>query len=165
MKKSEIKILVVDDTLELRTAMVESLNAEGFDTISANDGKSAINSLKKNNPDFIVLDFKMPGIDGISLAKIIKSQWAYEDTPIILVTGFANTNVVKSALNAKIAKILCKPFPPNDLIKAVKEILKIEDTESDSNLPINNETNDNSEVEENIKIVNTDNITKLFSLK
>ena len=108
-----IKVLVVDDEEPLRRLLRKELARKGFDVEAAPDGKSALNLLKENSYDVILLDIVMPGIDGISLMKKIKADPA---SPVIIVlTGRATIETAVVAMKNGAFDYLTKPYKLDEL--------------------------------------------------
>ena len=82
------RILVVDDEDALRTVLSSELEGEGYKVASAADGSEAIEILKKEGFDLILLDIKMPNVDGFEVLKFVKEN--HPDTKVIMLTGFAD---------------------------------------------------------------------------
>jgi CheY-like chemotaxis protein len=114
------KILIVDDEASIRLLYEEELREEGYEVITASNGKEALESVKVHNPDLVVLDIRMPEMDGIEFLRIIRQT--HRNLPIILSTAYgdykqqdfsvwlSNGYIVKSsdltALKQKIKELL-----------------------------------------------------------
>ena len=89
------KILIVDDETIMRDSLTAWLEEDDFEPISSESGMKALELLEKDKPDVILVDIKMPGMDGITLLKKIKEK--YEDIPVIMITAYATVdNAVES---------------------------------------------------------------------
>lgn len=126
------KILFVDDEASLRRTMALGLSQNGYDTEPCENGVSALKKLEsyvKNhiNLDAIVVDIRLPDIDGIKLAKIIKFK--YPGIPIILITGYADRYNREEIRDLKISAFLEKPFTPDELSEQFVEIMEREHEE------------------------------------
>jgi CheY-like chemotaxis protein len=120
------KILLVDDEASLRRTMSLGLSQYGYDTEPCENGVCALKKLEsyvKNNInlDAIVVDIRLPDIDGIKLAKIIKFK--YPGIPIILITGYADHYNREEIRDLKISAFLEKPFTPDELSVQFAEIM------------------------------------------
>lgn len=91
------KILVVDDEPELATLFSDVLSAAGFEIDSALDGKEALSLTKKFNPDLILLDIKMPAVDGFAVLKKLKSDPDLQNIKVIMLTNMQGQGYVDSA--------------------------------------------------------------------
>lgn len=115
------RILVVDDEDALRTVLSAELEGEGYRVSSAGDGAEAINILRGQIFDLILLDIKMPNVDGFEVLKFVKeSQPA---TKVIMLTGFAD---LKNAIESKklgAEDFVSKPYDLVDLLTTVERVL------------------------------------------
>ena len=115
------KILVVDDEDALRTVLSSELEGEGYKVASAADGSEAIEILKKEGFDLILLDIKMPNVDGFEVLKFVKET--HPDTKVIMLTGFAD---LKNAIESKklgAEDFVSKPYDLVDLLTTVERVL------------------------------------------
>lgn len=101
-----IKVLMVDDEEQFRQTTKKILNRRGFDTILAGSGEEAIEKLKEN-PDVVILDIKMPGMDGHEALTEIKKR--YPKLPVIMLTGHGDLPSAKEALHEGAFDYLAKP--------------------------------------------------------
>jgi DNA-binding response OmpR family regulator len=116
------KILVVDDEETLRVVLSAELKGEGYQVTSAADGQEAIHHLATNQFDLILLDIKMPNMDGYEVLKFVKER--YKTTKVIMLTGFAD---IKNAIESKklgAADYVCKPYNLVDLFNTVERVLR-----------------------------------------
>ena len=81
-----LKVMLVDDEQEFATTLAERLRMRGMDTVTAFDGEDALKMVSVQKPHVIVLDIMMPGIDGISFTKKLKSDINYSHIPLILLS-------------------------------------------------------------------------------
>lgn len=111
------KILIVDDEIEFVELMQMRLEANGYEVITANNGKNAIERAEKDKPDAILLDIMMPEIDGLTVLKELRSKDA--KLPIFIITAFSNEEKVKTASKLNASGFIVKT---QDLGKEVKNI-------------------------------------------
>jgi response regulator NasT len=110
-------VLVAEDESLIRMDIVETLIDFGFDVIAeAADGLEAVELAKSKKPDIIVMDIKMPNLDGISAAEQIQPL----RIPIVLLTAFSQKELVERASEAGAMAYVVKPFTPNDLLPAIE---------------------------------------------
>jgi response regulator NasT len=110
-------VLVAEDESLIRMDIVETLIDFGFDVIAeAADGVEAVELAKSKKPDIIVMDIKMPNLDGISAAEQIQAL----RIPIVLLTAFSQKELVERASEAGAMAYVVKPFTPNDLLPAIE---------------------------------------------
>jgi DNA-binding NtrC family response regulator len=115
------KILVVDDEDALRTVLSAELEGEGYKVSSAADGSEAISALKSQTFDLILLDIKMPNVDGFEVLKYVKEN--HPSTKVIMLTGFAD---LKNAIESKklgAEDFVSKPYDLVDLLTTVERVL------------------------------------------
>ena len=114
---SVIKVLLVDDEAEFTTSMKKVLSRRGFDVKVAGDGLAALPMIARERLDVVVLDIKMPGMDGISVLAEIKHFST--NTQVILLTGhFCSIEEEDSLKNGAYAYLL-KPYPILDLVQLI----------------------------------------------
>ncbi|HBP66609.1 MAG TPA: DNA-binding response regulator [Desulfosporosinus sp.] len=115
------KILIVDDDDRIREIVRIFLEAEGFQVDQAEDGNSALEMVRKDNPDLVILDLMMPGLDGWTVCKILRRE---TKIPIIMLTakGGENDRVLGFDLGAD--DYVVKPFSPRELCARVKAVLR-----------------------------------------
>nr|WP_265521084.1 response regulator [Oerskovia sp. JB1-3-2] len=112
------RAVVAEDEALIRLDVVETLREAGFDVVGeAGDGETAVRLALELKPDIVVMDVKMPELDGISAAeKIGKARVA----PVVLLTAFSQTELVERARDAGAMAYVVKPFSPADLLPAVE---------------------------------------------
>lgn len=115
------KILVVDDEEALRTVLSAELEGEGYQVSTAGDGEEAIKILGSQQFHLILLDIKMPNVDGFEVLKFVKQQ--QPSTKVIMLTGFAD---LKNAIESKklgAEDFVSKPYDLVDLLTTVERVL------------------------------------------
>ena len=111
------RVLVAEDESLIRMDIVETLREHGFEVIAeAGDGEEAIAKAEELKPDLVVMDIKMPNMDGITAAK----RMAELKIPVVLLTAFSQKELVEQAAEAGAMAYVVKPFTPTDLIPAVE---------------------------------------------
>lgn len=112
------RVVVAEDEAVIRLDIVEMLREVGYDVVGeADDGESAIRLAEELRPDLVVMDIKMPVLDGISAAeRITKSRIA----PVVLLTAFSQRELVERARDAGAMAYVVKPFTANDLVPALE---------------------------------------------
>lgn len=109
--------LVAEDESIIRLDIVETLREYGFDVIAeAGDGEAAVALATEHRPDVIVMDIKMPKMDGIEAAEKISAL----KIPVVLLTAFSQRELVERASEAGAMAYVVKPFSPNDLLPAIE---------------------------------------------
>lgn len=118
------RILVADDEEALRTVLSSELEGEGYSVKNAADGQEAITILQKNSFDLILLDIKMPNVDGFEVLKFVKDT--APETKVVMLTGFAD---LKNAIESKklgAEDFISKPYDLVDLLTTVERVLSAE---------------------------------------
>ena len=116
-KKFFAKILVVDDDPQLRRAFRVILTSQGSTVIEARDGNEAIEEIKADCPDLVLLDINMPGIDGFETCRRIRER---SDVPIIVVTVRGDEKDKVLALDAGATDYIVKPFGTQELLARIR---------------------------------------------
>lgn len=117
------KVLVVDDEIYILHILDFSLNAEGYEVITAEDGEQAIEKAQKEQPDLVVLDVMMPKIDGYEACRKMKQDPKMKDVPVILLTAKGRDIDRKLGLEVGADDYITKPFSPNKLIEKIGSFL------------------------------------------
>lgn len=102
------KILIVDDQKGVRRLLEELFKREGWEVRSAGDGLEAIDRVEEQLPDLILMDVKMPNMNGLEATHEIMQR--NPSIPIIMMTAYGEIEVVKQALDAGVKKCISKPF-------------------------------------------------------
>jgi DNA-binding response OmpR family regulator len=121
------KILVIDDLPENVFLLQDKLEHEGYEVITAYDGKSGINKAISEQPDLILLDIMMPDITGLDVCKKLVNNGETSHIPIILVTAKTEAEDIKEGLEAGAFDYIKKPFNRIELLARVKSALKLSD--------------------------------------
>jgi two-component system NtrC family response regulator len=119
-------ILVIDDEGLITKSLQKLLEKEGFRVIVAASGQEALEISKSSNLDLIVTDIRMPQIDGIETIQRIREvlkELGKEQVPEILITGYADEDSYKRALNLKVAGYIYKPFDTKDFLDTIRKSL------------------------------------------
>ncbi len=125
MPPTDIRILVVDDMSTMRRIIKTILNQLGYSNIDeAENGKQALAKLKKEKFDFVITDWNMPEMDGLSLVKVIRSDDDLKSLPVLMVTAEAKKENVIEALKAGVNNYIVKPFTPEVLKEKMEKIFK-----------------------------------------
>ena len=115
------RVVVAEDESLIRIDIVETLEDNGFEVVAeAADGEKAVSLVEELRPDLVVMDVKMPLLDGISAAEIINRKRL---APVVLLTAFSQRELVERAAEAGALAYVVKPFTPNDLIPAIEVAL------------------------------------------
>ncbi len=112
-------ILVVDDEPVARQTLTEILKMEGFTVSNFGNGESALEFIRNNSVDLMLLDIKMPGMNGHEVVQVV-SQIS-PDTEIIMLTAFGSMESAVEALRQRVHDYLIKPAPPTQIIESVRK--------------------------------------------
>ncbi len=118
------KILIVDDDRQVSLALSIRLKAADYDVDVAGDGESGLQKLAARAPDVVLLDMRMPGIDGLEVMRQMKRDPRLADIPVIFVSANAQENAKRAALNAGGKLFLEKPFESRALLDAIRGVLE-----------------------------------------
>jgi CheY-like chemotaxis protein len=122
---SVYKILLADDEMALRFLLTETLADEGYEITEVEDGQAAVDQLKKNAYDLIILDYMMPERTGVEICEWLrKSDNVNQGLPVILLTAKALEKDREKARAAGVTTYIVKPFSPLQLVEVVKQLLK-----------------------------------------
>jgi two-component system, OmpR family, phosphate regulon response regulator PhoB len=117
------KILIVDDSQEIREIVKTTLDTDEYKVLEASSGQKAVEIAKKEHPDLIIMDLVMPGdIDGIEATKRIKDDPEIKKCKIIILTGSENIRRTEG-IEAGACDIFIKPFSPLDLLTHIELLL------------------------------------------
>lgn len=114
------KILVVDDNFDNRTIIAQMLKLSGFQVAMASDGHQAIDATESEEPDLILMDLAMPGLDGWSATARLKARPELAHVPVIAVTGHVTRSDIERALQAGCADYLSKPIDFETMLLKVR---------------------------------------------
>jgi len=130
MATDTASILVVDDNQDIRDLISHFLSADGFHLFTATDGESALNILKRNQIDLVLLDVMMPGISGLDLLREIRanSDKKLRDIPVMMITAKTGTDDIDKALSLGANSYIVKPFRGNAIREKVRAILELPTT-------------------------------------
>jgi two-component system, OmpR family, alkaline phosphatase synthesis response regulator PhoP len=120
---SKGKVLVVDDEIYIVHILDFSLGMEGYEVITALDGEQALERLKSDRPDLIVLDIMMPKLDGYEVCKAIKSNPATKHIPVILLSAKGRNVDQKTGYDVGADDYITKPFSPRKLVERINQLL------------------------------------------
>ncbi|MFK7694848.1 response regulator [Paenibacillus sp. HJGM_3] len=116
------KVLIVDDQNGIRVLLVEVFSSEGYLTSQASNGKIALDIVRKDPPDLVLLDMKIPGMDGLDILKHIKQ--INPSIKVIMMTAYGELDMIKEATELGALMHFTKPFDIDDLRGAVNKHLR-----------------------------------------
>ena len=117
-----MKILVVDDEQAVRESLRRSLRFNGYDVLTANDGLEAVETVRSENPELLILDVMMPNMDGLEVCRTLRSEgW---DRPILVLTARDGVSDRVAGLDAGADDYLPKPFALEELLARVRSLVR-----------------------------------------
>jgi response regulator NasT len=116
--EEKLRVLVAEDEALIRLDLVELLTDEGYTVVAeAGDGVEALDLARKLTPDLVVMDVKMPKMDGISAAAVIAEE---RIAPVVMLTAFSQRELVERARDAGAMAYVVKPFDASDVVPAIE---------------------------------------------
>lgn len=119
------RILVVDDEVGALTLIGIMLDRGGFEVVKAQNANQALTFLEKEEPDLIILDIMMPGMDGIELCRVIRTMRQYLETPVLILSTRSDSESVMRGMEAGATDYLPKPILHHDLVSKVRSMLSL----------------------------------------
>ena len=117
------KIMIVDDEVNIRTALKYRLKKEGYSVLLAVDGLEALDKVALERPDLIILDLMLPRMDGYEVLERLKGDPRTADIPVIILTARGEKEDRARSLESGAASFMAKPFSPRQLVAEVKRAL------------------------------------------
>ncbi|HET7682327.1 MAG TPA: response regulator [Marmoricola sp.] len=112
------RVLIAEDEALIRMDLAEMLAEEGYDVVAAvEDGEKAVDQTRELRPDLVIMDVKMPRLDGIAAAEQIAAE---RIAPVVMLTAFSQRDLVERARDAGAMAYLVKPFTKSDLAPAIE---------------------------------------------
>ncbi len=121
--KQSKKVLVVDDEPVVCRVIQETLKRNGFDVITETKSLKTPSCIQAIYPDLVIMDIKMPKLDGLTLCKTIKNSQRNSCVPVLIMTALQDTIYETKAYNAGASSFIQKPFDLNNLINKVKTLV------------------------------------------
>lgn len=117
-------ILVVEDNHDNLQLVIKVLGRRGYDVIGVGDGNEALEKLNDNNPDLILMDISLPGMDGYEVTRRIRQQAKFSDLPIVALTAHAMVGDEEKSLTAGCNAYISKPINVRTFPETIAAILK-----------------------------------------
>lgn len=128
-----IKLLVADDDADIRDVLKLALAEENYEIIEAKDGEEALNIINAKPLDLVLLDYRMPKIDGRQVCRLVKKDLLLRHLPIIMVTGSGDTNDKVGGIDAGADDYIVKPFEPKELLARIRMVLRRTERDLEAN--------------------------------
>lgn len=116
------KVLIVDDQNGIRVLLMEVFSSEGYSTYQASNGKIALSIVREESPDIVLLDMKIPGMDGLEILKQIKKM--EPQMKVIMMTAYGELDMIKEATDLGAIMHFTKPFDIDEMRVAVNMTLQ-----------------------------------------
>ena len=117
-------ILIVEDEKDIVKMLDYNLKKEGFRALSVRNGEGAIDLVRREHPDMIILDLMLPGMDGLEVCKTLKGDSKTASIPIIMLTAKSQESDKVVGLELGADDYVTKPFSPRELIARIKAVLR-----------------------------------------
>jgi len=118
------RILVVDDERHIVRLVQVNLERAGYEILTAYDGIEALDKVKTESPDMVVLDVMMPRMDGFEVLKNLQADPRYQNIPVIMLTAKAQDADIFKGWASGVSSYLTKPFNPRELLVFVERIFQ-----------------------------------------
>ncbi len=118
------KILVIEDEADILEVISYNLEREGHKVISCRNGEQGLSRIRTDNPDLVILDLMLPGMDGVEVCRQVKSDPVTRAIPVIMVTAKAEESDIVLGLGIGADDYITKPFSPKELVARVKVVLR-----------------------------------------
>jgi putative two-component system response regulator len=119
------RVLVADDTESVRSLFERLLSTDGHEVVSVADGRAALDAIRRDRPDVILLDVEMPGLDGLEVCRRLKADAATRLTPVVMVTGQTDLSDRIRGIEAGADEFLSKPVHPQELRVRVRSLSRV----------------------------------------
>jgi DNA-binding response OmpR family regulator len=119
--KKRTCIMAVDDEEEILRLLKNIFEAEGYDFVGVTSGDSAFSLWRERQPDLIILDIMMPGLDGFQVLNLIRRK---SDVPVIMLTGKSEVTALRDSVEIGADDYIRKPFHPLELVARVRAKLR-----------------------------------------
>lgn len=116
-----MKALIVEDDLALSDVLAFTLRHAGFEVVATHDGLDALETWRQGNPDVIILDLNLPGVDGLAVCRRIRVE---SQVPIIMLTVRSEESEVVTGLEMGADDYIVKPFSPRELVARVRAVMR-----------------------------------------
>ncbi len=118
------KILIAEDERDIRELVMFTLKFAGFEVTAVSNGEEAVEAARKETPDLILLDGRMPKLSGYEACEQLKADPQLKEIPVVFLSAKGQEAEIQAGLKAGAVEYLLKPFAPDDLIQRVKQLLE-----------------------------------------
>ncbi|MGB2600200.1 MAG: response regulator [Candidatus Omnitrophota bacterium] len=120
------KVLIVDDEVDILKTVEYRVKKAGYEAVTAVNGKGALEKAKSESPDLIILDWKLPDIDGGEVYEELKADERLRNIPVIILTASSDNESLAlriREIGAEHVMIMIKPYEPEDLLSKISELI------------------------------------------
>ena len=139
------KIVVIEDERDIVEVISYNLTREGYNVLAVDRGDESINLIRNQSPSLIILDLMLPGMDGLSVCRQLKSDPIVKDIPVIMISAKGEESDIVIGLEMGADDYLTKPFSPRELLARVKAVLRrgqVKESQSKERIVLQNLTID-----------------------
>jgi DNA-binding NtrC family response regulator len=122
MMNAKMNVLVVDDEEVVRRSHLRVLSGECCQVEAVGDGEQALKAMAARPFDVVLLDLRMPGIDGMSVLRTMKERWP--ESEVVMITGYPSVDTAKEAIRLGACRYLAKPLAPWEVIEAANSAIE-----------------------------------------
>lgn len=119
--KKRTRVMAIDDEVEVLRLLKNILEEEGYDFVGATSGDAAFSLLRERQPDLIILDIMMPGLDGFQVLELIRRN---SDVPVIMLTGRGEMTALRDSVEIGADDFVRKPFYRLELVARIRAKLR-----------------------------------------
>ena len=117
-------ILVIDDDEALSDVLSKRLRSQGFDTVTADSGRRGLAVAKAECPSLVVLDLRLPDMDGFEICEVLADSTDTCDIPVIILSGMESPDIIRRARLAGCFYFVHKPYDPNALLVLIRQAIE-----------------------------------------
>ena len=147
--EDQMKLLVVDDEREICSVLKDVLTEEGYTVETTNDSRNALALIESGSFDGVITDLKMPGVDGLTVARTAKAH--SPETATIVVTAYASVQTAIGALRTGVDDYICKPFDIDHIVDVVRKAISVRLAEKRNKLLLGQLRTSNSRLQQHEK--------------
>ncbi len=118
------KVLVIEDEPDILEVIQYNLEREGHKVIACRNGEQGLSRIRTDNPDLVILDLMLPGMDGVEVCRQVKSDPVTRSIPIVMVTAKGEESDIVLGLGIGADDYITKPFSPRELVARIKVVLR-----------------------------------------